>query len=280
MMLRKYLQTMFKKKDIGKNLFKLFVQIEKRRRFIISTILLTVLMIVSTYFSFEEASFFVVPIIVLVYFFTYFSILEGITKKEWLTLFIPPLYFSVVFYLFYFFLPQRWLARAPFAVLYSVSIYALLLTQNIFNVGVEKSLQLFRAAFSINYLFLTLTMFLATSLLFSLRLLFAVNSVLIFIMSLPLALHFVWSINPQEHIERSVWKHAVVVSVILAQAVLVFSFVPITPSVFSLIVTALFYSLCGLLSAHLTSRLFRERIREYLFVLGAVFVITLLTVKW
>ena len=40
------------------------------------------------------------------------------------------------------------------------------------------------------------------------------------------------------------------------------------------------YKRQGLLSAHLTSRLFRERIREYLFVLGAVFVITLLTVKW
>lgn len=280
MMLQKSIRIMLKRKDISKNLFKLFIRIEKRRRFIISTMLLTLLMIVSTYFSFEAASFFVIPIIVLVYFLTYFSILEGITDKEWLMLFIPPLYFSVVFYLFYFFLPQRWLARAPFAVLYSISVYALLLSQNIFNVGVEKSLQLFRAAFSINYLFLTLTMFLATSLLFSLRLLFVVNGLLIFIMSLPLALHFVWSINPQEHVERSVFKHALVVSVILAQAVMVFSFIPITPSVFSLVVTALFYSLCGLLSAHLTSRLFRERIREYLFVLGAVFVITLLTVKW
>lgn len=280
MTLQRYIQTMLKRKDISKNLFRVFLKIEKRRRFIIATVLLTLLMIVSTYFSFEAASFFVIPIFVSVYFLTYFSILEGISSKEWITLFIPPLYFSLVFYLFYFFLPQRWLARAPFAVLYSISIYALLLTQNIFNVGVEKSLQLFRAAFSINYLFLTLTMFLATSLLFSLRLLFVVNGLLVFVLSLPLALHFVWSINPQEHIERTVLKHALVVSVILSQAVMVFSFIPITPSVFSLVVTALFYSLCGLLSAHLTSRLFRERIREYLFVLGAVFTIMLLTVKW
>lgn len=271
---------MLNRKDISKQLFKLFIRIEKRRRFIISTGFLTVLMIVSTFFSFEEASFFVIPIALFVYFFTYFSILEGISDKEWIMLFVPPLYFSLVFYLFYFFLPQRWLARAPFAVIYAVSIYALLLSQNIFNVGVEKSLQLFRAAFSVNYLFLTLTMLLGTSLLFSLRLIFLLNGVLTFIFSLPLAMHFVWSINPQEHIDRSVTKHAVVVSVILAQAVLILSFVPINPNVFALVVTALFYSLCGLLSAHLTSRLFRERIREYLFVLGFVFIIMLMTVKW
>ncbi|OGK18105.1 hypothetical protein A3D80_02160 [Candidatus Roizmanbacteria bacterium RIFCSPHIGHO2_02_FULL_40_13b] len=279
-MLTKSTQIMLNRKEISKNLFKFFIRIDKRRRFLISIISLTLLIIFSTFFSFEEVIFFIVPIALFVYFFTYFSILEGITGGEWLMLFIPPLYFSIVFYLFYFFLPQRWLARAPFAIMYGISIYALLLSQNIFNVGVEKSLQLFRAAFSVNYLFLTLIMLIITNLIFSLHLYFILSGILIFVAVFPLALHFIWSVAPSEHVDRTIVKQALVVSTLLSQSVILFSLMPISPSVLALLETALFYSLCGLFQAHLMQRLFRERIREYIFVLGFVFVIVMLTVNW
>ena len=257
-----------------------FSPIGKRRRFIISTTLLTILYALSTLFSFEEIYIFIPLIVAAVYICTAFAILEGLSKQEWLMLFIHPIYFSVVWYLFYFFVPQRWLTRLPFLVIYVVSTYAILLSQNIFNVGVSKSLQLFRAAFSVNYLFLTIGAFLSTSLIVSLRLNFIFNALLIFAAMYPLALHMLWSVEPKEYISRHVLLYACIVSVILAEAGLILSFMPINQSIFALALTSLFYSLTGTFHVHLQGALFKERIREFIFVAIFALVILILTIKW
>ncbi len=261
-------------------MFKRLTQISKRRRLMISTAVLTVLLIISTFFNVDESQFFIILIGVAAYFFTFFSILEGISDKEWLVLFIPPVYFTLVFYFFYFFLPQRWLTRLPFVTIYAISIYALLLSQNIFNIGAEKSLQLFRAASSVNYLYLTISEFLISSLILSLKLLFIYNFVLMFIASFPLALQFLWAVNPKESIDREVVRYAWLIAFIIAQGALVFSFIPLSSAVFALLLTACFYSLCGLFQAYLQARLFKERIREYIFVMGFISGIVILSLRW
>ena len=53
---------------------------------------------------------------------------------------------------FYFLLPVRWLTRIPVVVLYAVGIYALLLTENIYNVAADRTIALLRAAHSVGYL--------------------------------------------------------------------------------------------------------------------------------
>jgi hypothetical protein len=143
-----------------KNIIKLLGRIEKRKRFIISTFTLTGALLTSSFFSFQDIYIFVPLLLVVVYAGTFFSVLEDISDHEWVMLFLHPVYLSIVFYLFYFFLPQRWLTRLPFIVIYTISIYAVMLSQNIFNVGVSKSIQLFRAAYSVNFLFLTISAFL------------------------------------------------------------------------------------------------------------------------
>ena len=65
-------------------------------------------------------------------------------------LFLLPILLSVAMYLFYFLFPVRWLTRIPFVLVYGISMYAVLLSSNIFNVGVEKNLQLF-LAFSLSH---------------------------------------------------------------------------------------------------------------------------------
>lgn len=259
---------------------KTFSHIGKRQRFIISTLLLTILYAVSTLFSFEEIYFFVPLIVLAVYICTAFSILEGLSKHEWLMLFIHPVYFAVVWYLFYFFVPQRWLTRLPFLVLYFVSTYAILLSQNIFNVGVSKSLQLFRAAFSVNYLFLTIGAFLSTSLIISLRLNFLFNGLLVFAAMYPLVLHMLWSVEPKDYISRQVLSYAFIISAVIGEAGLILSFMPTNQSIFALVLTCLFYSLTGTFQIYLQNALFKERIREFIFV--AIFALSalFLTIKW
>ena len=264
------------KKKPSNFFFKTFSRIEKRRRFIIATGLLTLLFLVTTFFSFEQILIFIPLIFLIVYFMTYFSILEGISRHEWFMLFIHPVYFSILIYLFYFFLPQRWLTRLPFVVIYSVSIYAILLSQNIFNVGASKSLQLFRAAFSVNYLFLTLGSFLTYSLIISLRMNFLFNFIAIFLASLPLSIQLLWSVAPSDLVERHLWRYAMFSSLILAETGVILSLMPLNQSIFALVLTAIFYSLNGLIQVYLQQALFKERVREYLIVLGFTAIIFVL----
>ena len=143
------------------------LKISKRFRFVISAMIMSVIMLISTTFYFDKALFFIPILITFSYFLTYFSLLEGIEKLEWFTLFFMEVFVSVAFYLVFFLLPSRWVTRLPFVTFYAISLYAMLLCSNIFNVGVEKSLQLYRAAFSVNFFYQSIILFLTLNAVFS-----------------------------------------------------------------------------------------------------------------
>ena len=102
-------------------------------------------------------------------------VFEGIDGVELIMLFIMPVIFVLSLYVFYSLLPVRWLTRLPFLALFSLGYYAMLLSSNIFNIGVEKSIQLYRAAFSVNYISLTLIIFVLYIVLLSFRLNFFIS---------------------------------------------------------------------------------------------------------
>lgn len=252
-------------------------KIQKRIRFVISSVTLTILLLVSTFFSFDLVWIFFPVFILLSYFFTYFSLLEDIEKVEWITLFIMPVIFTVVCYSFYFLFPVRWLTRVPYLFIYSVSMYALFLTSNIFNVGVEKSLRLYKAAFSVNYLFQTFLIFLASNIIFSLREYFIVNAIGVGIVSFALAAQLFWTIKLDLALSTEVRNHAMFVGLLMGETALVLSFMPLQGSVLALILASTYYSVGGLTSTHLDNRLFRSTIREYLVVLIFVWIVAGLT---
>ncbi len=241
---------------------------------------MTFLMLVSTFFFFDVAWIFI-PLFVLVsYSLVFYSILEGVEGIEWLTLFLLPVLFTIVIYLFYFLFPVRWLTRIPFIAIYAISFYALLLTSNIFNVGVEKNLQLYRAAFSVNYFFHTFLIFLFLNILFSLRLDFLINGLGVGIVIFPLALQFLWTIKLDLSLDRQALLHAGFIAFVMFQLAMLLSFVPFRSSIAALLLSAGYYSFTGLTTAYLDSRLFKNTIREYVFVLSFVLAIAVLTLNW
>ncbi|MFH1827348.1 MAG: hypothetical protein ABH812_02895 [bacterium] len=257
-----------------------FLKIEKRLRFVISSLLLSFLMLFSTFFLFDKAWIFIPFLGLVAYVLTYFSIIEGIKKSEWLTLFILPVFFTISFYLFYFLFPVRWLTRVPFVIIYGVSIYAMLLTSNILNVGVEKSLQLYRAAYSVNYFYQTVIVLLFANILFSFRANYIVNTLILGIALFPLAIQLIWSIKLDLRIERINLLYAGLISIIIAQIALIVSFLPLRASLSALLVTASYYCFSGLINAYLDDRLFKQTIREYLFVWLFVILAALLTISF
>lgn len=267
-------------KKIDKLLKKNFLRVEKRLRFVISALLMSSLMLISTFFFFNYAWMFVPFLIVMAYFLTYFSVLEGIEKIEWLTLFLMPVAVTVSFYLFYFLFPVRWITRIPFIFFYGLSIYASLLISNIFNVGVEKSLQLFRAAFSVNYFYHALVSFLFFSIVISLKTNFILNFILIFSISFIQCVQLLWSVRLELKISKTIVYYSLLIALLIAQSMVLFSFIPLKTSVLALFLTTMYYSISGIIYHQIDQKLFKQTIREYIFVIGFVSVIVLLSIQW
>lgn len=261
------------------NIIKLFLPIEKRVRFVTSTVVLSLLLLTATFSFYDKAWIFIPVLFVATYAFTFFSILEDIEKAEWLTLFIMPLGLSIVFYMFYYLIPVRWLTRVPFIAMYAISIYAILLTSNIFNVGVEKSIRLYKAAFSVNYFYHTILSFIAFSILFTLRENALFNALIAAVIIFPLAVQLLWTIKLQSTFERDMWAYAAFIALIIGQFTLVISFVPFKPSIAALLLTSGYYTVAGLTTAHIDGRLFKNTIREYLIVLVFVVIVSLMTLS-
>lgn len=256
------------------------LRIEKRYRFVITTVILSLVMVFATFPLFQYWFIFVPLLFLTCYALTYFSILEDVEGVEWFGLFLMPVIITISFYFFYFLFPARWLTRLPFIGLYAISIYAILLCSNIFNVGVEKNLQLYRAAFSVNFFYHALSTFFIFNILFSFQQIFLVNAVVMGIMSFILSLQFFWTIRLNKHLDTEIKQYAFLVAGVLMQLAIIISFLPLKTAIYALFLTASYYSLSGLIYNYMDQRLFKETIREYFIVLIFVGIITTLSLSW
>ncbi len=263
-----------------KHFFHKSLRIEKRYRFAISTVILTTGLLVSTFFPFQYGLIFIPLLFLGSYILTYFSILEGIEDIEWFSLFLMPVLVTLAFYFFYFLFPTRWLTRLPFILLYGISIYAMLLCANIFNVGVEKNLQLYRAAFSVNFFYHAIVSFFIFNFLFSLQQVFILNALVAGVVGFVLSFHLLWTIRLNIHLEREVVGYAMLLAFVLVELSIIISFLPLRIPIYALFLTASYYSLSGLIYHYIDQRLFKETIREYLVVLGFVGIIIILSLSW
>jgi hypothetical protein len=271
---------MFNLKNFRHFFEKKAIKIDKRLRLVISVLILGLLMLISTFFNFDKALFFLPIFIITTYFLSYFSLLEGIKKISWFGLFLMPELITLSFYLFYFLFPGRWLTRLPFIFIYEVSIYAILLCANIFNVGVEKSLQLYRAAFSINFFYQALVSFLFYNVLFSLKYNFFINIIGAGVSAFLLSLQLFWSIRLNRYLDKEVLTYSLFTTLLMLETSLVVSFIPLRTAVYALFLTATYYSVAGVIHHHIDEKLFKETIKEYVSVWIFVMIITLLSLSW
>jgi len=260
---------------------KYFSPVPKRIRIFASTLTMTFLLLLSTFFQFSDWWWLWVPVFLFTaYFLTFFSVLEGVDGIEWLMLFLMPVIFTISIYFFYSIFPVRWLTRLPLMGLYAFGFYALLLTSNIFNVGVEKSIQLYRAAFSVNYLFQTFMVFLLMLVLFFFKQSFLVNGLIASILTIPFITQLSWTVNPNAAYDKDLLKYTWVVGIVTFEVAVLVSFIPLKSSIGALLMTAIYYSLTGLIYHFLDHKLYQQVVREYVFVLLFVVAIAFLTLRW
>lgn len=255
--------------------------IEKRIRIIIVVLLMTLLLTVSSFFNFTTSWFIFIPLLIIIsYITTFLAIYEDINGVEWYTLFIMPIAFAISLYLFYSLFPVRWLTRIPFLALSAFGYYATLLASNIFNVGVDRSIKLYRAAFSINYLTQTFIVFLLSTVFISFKQGFFLNAIVSMLVTFLLSIQLLWSVKLEEKLNTQIIKLSFLISILMFQVVTIISFLPARANVIALAVTAIYYSLTGILYNYIGERLFKNVVREYIFVIFFIVFITVITLRW
>jgi hypothetical protein len=81
-------------------------------------------------------------------------------------------------------------------------------------------------------------------------------------------------------IEKQLFYYSLFLASVVAQIIIVFSFLPVSITVFSLLPIGVYYSLIGLIYHFIDKRLFVQTVREFLLVLGLIFVFVFLSIRW
>lgn len=219
-------------------------------------------------------------LVFLTYFLSAWSLSEGLNGVEWLTVLVLPTLFTAGVGLFYFLMPAKWMMRLPVVLVYGLGFYGLLLTENIFSVAAIRTIQLLRSAQAVGFLLTLITSFFLYNTILAYRLDAWFNFFLVGLVSLPLVLQALWYINLEEKINKKIWLYSFLLSLVLAQAALVFSFWPVSVAVGSLALITVLYIILGLVQHRLSERLFLKTIREYVVTGVLVLLIIFLTTHW
>lgn len=254
--------------------------ISKRQQFVVLVAGLTVGLILTQLASLEVRYPLVMVLSLLAYGTSAFALREDLRGIEWLSLLILPTLFTAAVSLFYFLLPVRWLTRVPVAALYGLGMYALLLTENIYNVAANRTIGLLRAAHTVGFLITLVTNFLLINTVLAFRFFPLYNSLIVGILAFLLIFQALWSIELSPTVGRRVWQLSLTLSVIMSELTLVFSFWPIKTTMLALFLTTCLYSLVGMAQQYIADKLYKKTVSEFLWVSLIVFILVMLTTRW
>lgn len=255
-------------------------QITKRQKFILMSLFLTIVLIASQTVG-ESLRYQIIGFLTLAsVFLAIFSLWGELSGVKYFLLLLLPAYFVAGASLFYFLLPVRWLTRLPFAIVFGISVYLLMLTANIYNVAAIRTIALLRAANAVGLLFSLLSTFFLTNVLFSLHLPFYFIFPGVFLIMMPLYLAGLWANELEDFISKRVFLYATVFTLLSAEVALVLSFWPIVPINMAMVMATIMYVLLALSQFHFSGRLRQRTIFEYLSVSAVVFFVIMIVTRW
>lgn len=252
----------------------------KRQQFVIITGALTAVLMLTQLVPLDFRYPMVGVLAILSYLLCAFGLREDLKGHEWVTLLILPSFFTAAVAVFYFLLPTRWLTRLPIVALYAVGMYALLLTENIYNVAAARTIALLRAAHSVGFLLTLATFFLLVQTILAYRFSGWVNALLVGAVTYPLTIQILWATNLETQIGKSVKELTLVVSLVCIEIAWIFSLWPVRTTLLALFLTTIFYGLVGMGQQYLSDRLYKRTVWEFFGVVAIVFAILLLTINW
>ena len=256
------------------------LSLSKRQQFVIIIGILTAGLLLTQLVPTEYRYPMVAALSVMTYVGFAIGLREDLHRVEWLTLLTIPTFFTASIALFYFLLPVRWLTRIPIAILYAVGMYALILTENIYNVAAIRTIALLRAAHSVGFLLTLVTYFLLAQTTLSFRLPPFLQAPILGVLSFPLIVQSLWSMELEPTVSRRVWRLSIALSVVQVQLAWFFSFWPVKTTIHALFFTTSLYGTMGMAQQYLVERLYKKTVIEFFSVTTIVLLVTLLATRW
>lgn len=252
----------------------------KRQKIIVTSVILTIGLLSTQLVDFNLRFKFIAGLSVLSLILSLWSLWEGLNFTKAIVLLILPVFFTIAVSSFYFLLPVRWLTRVPVAGAFGLIFYLLLLAQNVFNVAAIRTIPLYRAASTTSFLFTLLSAFFIFNVLHAFNLLFIWNGLAVLLISFPLILQSFWTITMEDKVSPAIFIQSLVLSIIMGEIALAFSFWPMPSTIWSLALSSLMYVLLGL-----TTQVLRERVKsrvvwEYLGIGAIVLLVSFLSTSW
>jgi hypothetical protein len=213
---------------------------------------------------------------VVTYLVSAWALADDLQAHEWLTILPFPALYAGSVSLFYFLLPSAFLTRVAILALFGGGMYGLFLTSNIFSVAKGRTIQLLYAAHAVGLFFTLFTSILFTNAIFSLRLPFYANALLVGLVHFPLVMMSLWSIKLENHISRMIINFSSLLTLVLMELVILFSLLPLPAWHSALFVMGVLYIGLGVLQSQIRERLFQNTANEYSLVavlLGVIFFI-------
>lgn len=240
------------------------VVLTKRRKFVLVSLALSLYLYAVQSFS-VELRFVTISFLALVSFaLSGWSLFKDLRGHAWIANLILPILYPVAVALFYFLLPQSALTRMLVIVVFAITMYALLLTANIFAVASIRTIQLLRAARTVGFLLSVVTAALLFHVLFTLRLPYYLLTINSFLVSFPIFLQGTWSYTLSERVSRQELLPSSIGALILLEGATVLSFWLIEAPFASILLAMMVYVLLGLFQHKIEQRLFTRTVTEYL----------------
>lgn len=252
----------------------------RREKFVIASILLSLGLLGVQFVPLDFRYWAVLVLGLISYLISAWALSDDLRRFEWATILPFPTLYASAIGLFYFLLPENIVSRFLILGVFGIGMYALFLTSNIFSVAKGRTIQLLHAAHAVGLLFTLITSLFFTNTIFSLRLPFYLNGLLVGLTHFPLILMSLWSVELEQRISKDVVLFTSLTTLILIEISILLSFFPFGIWNYSLLIMAILYIALGILHNFLRGILFENTVREYSLVAIFVGIVFVLIFPW
>jgi len=207
----------------------------------------------------------------------------GLGQLRWLSIVLPVSLF-VGYGLFTALLPYSVIGAILLSLFFGIICYVLFLVENVFMVAIGfKTVPLYRAAYTVSLMILLVTAFFLFDSLYSFRLMYWWNVILVFLVSGLLFLYQFWVITielPDDGKTKNWTAYILVPAFLMSQLALVFSFWPVGIFKGSIYLVSVMYVISGLLQSDIRDRLFKRTWINFSYISLAIISAVVLMTGW
>ena len=257
---------------------KLQFVIDKRQKFVLAVVILSLGLFFTEYQLTQWGIIVTLILPFLTALFLLWAIYDDLKESKLYQVFILPFIYTFAFGFFYLLTPATFIIRLLLTAIYAFGLYSLYLSQNIFVVSSQRTIQLLSGARIVSFVITVISFFFLTNIVFSFHVVIFPVIALIAAYTYMLIYHSLWTYTLQKYSQSLIWVSALTACVIEVASLVWFW--PSSPTVTALFLTGFFYAIVGVSHIWFEKKFFKGILWEYVWVGTIVFFVLLLFTQW